>query len=365
MQSFVNLTEAEHLARERLPAAIYEYFSGGAHDEITLAENRRAYERLALRPRVMVDVGHRELATTLLGRPVPMPIVVAPMAMQRMAHPEGELATARAAAQSGALMVVSTLASQTVEDIRAASTLAPWFQLYVYQDRGITAALLERVAAAGYGALVLTVDTPVLGRRERDVRNDFQPPPGITIANLVADRQRATVGGSTGGSALATYFHGTHDASVSWRDLRWLRSVTPLPVLLKGVLRGDDARRAVELGIDGLIVSNHGGRQLDTAIATIRALPEIVQAVEGRIDILVDGGIRRGTDVLKALALGARAAMIGRPVLWGLSVGGEDGVARVLGLLRDELDLAMALCGCPRLGDVTADLVVHRGPTRR
>jgi 4-hydroxymandelate oxidase len=354
---FVNLAEAETEARARLPHDVYCYFAGGAHDELTLAENRRAYDRLALRPRVLVDVGVRDLSTTLLGARVAMPIVIAPMAMQRMAHTDGELATARAAGALGGIMTVSTLATHTLEDIRAATPVPPWFQLYIYKDRGVTHALLERVEAAGYAAVVLTVDTPFLGRRERDVRNAFRAPPGIQVANIVAERQRRELEPVARDSALAAYFHGTHDPTVTWRDLEWLRASTRLPILLKGIVRGDDARLAVEHGARGVVVSNHGGRQLDTAVASIRALPEVADAVGGAIDVLVDGGIRRGTDIVKAIARGARAVMLGRPVLWGLTLGGESGVARVLGLLRDELDLAMALCGCTRLAEITPDLV--------
>jgi 4-hydroxymandelate oxidase len=353
---FVNLSEAEASARERLPYPVYCYYAGGAHDEITLAENRRAYDRIALRPRVLVDVSRRDLSTTVLGERVDLPVLVAPMAFQRMAHPDGELATVRAVEAAGSIMTLSTLSTASVEDVRAATNRPLWFQLYVHQDRSVTRALVERVEALGYGALVLTVDTPLLGRRERDVRNEFQLPPGITIANVMPGGS-TTLGVAERDSALAAYFAGMHDASLTWSDLEWLRSTTRLPVLLKGVLRADDAARAAEHGASGVIVSNHGGRQLDTALATIRALPEIAQAVGGRVELFIDGGIRRGTDVLKAIALGARAVLVGRPVLWGLTVAGEAGVRRVLELLRDELDLAMALCGCARLEEVTADLV--------
>lgn len=357
-RGFVNLLELEALARERLPAGVYAYFAGGAADEITLRENRLAWERLPLRPRVLVDVSVRDASLELPGTRLEFPVLVAPMAMQRMAHPDGELATARAAAATGTTMVVSTLATATVEEIRAACGRTPWFQLYVHQDRSITEALLARVEAAGYGAIVLTVDTPVLGRRERDVRGGFAPPPGIVIANAMRGAT-TRMEGVDDDSALAAYFTARHDASVTWADLAWLRAHTRLPIVLKGVVRGDDARRAVEHGMSGVVVSNHGGRQLDTTLPTTAALPEVAEAVAGCIPVLVDGGIRRGTDVLKALALGARAVMVGRPVLWGLALGGEDGVRRVLALLRDELDLAMALCGAPTLREVTGDLVTQ------
>lgn len=357
MTTFVNLLELEALAKPRLPTAVFDYFAGGAHDEITLGANRRAYESIALRPRVLVDVSHRDLSITLLGATLAFPVLVAPMALQRMAHGDGEMATARAVASLKTLLTVSTLSSVTVEDIRPACALPPWFQIYVHQDRALTEAMLARVAACGYGALVLTVDTPVLGRRERDVRNTFQPPPGIAFANMMTG-QSVKVGASEQDSALAMYFAARHDASVTWKDLAWLRRACPLPLVLKGVMRGDDAKRAADHGVDAVIVSNHGGRQLDTAIATVRALAEVAEAAGPRMPVLVDGGVRRGTDVLKALALGARAVLVGRPVLWGLALDGEAGVARVLTTLRDELDIAMALCGCATVADIQRDLVV-------
>ncbi|MGH7647316.1 MAG: alpha-hydroxy acid oxidase [Gemmatimonadaceae bacterium] len=356
MTTFVNLLELEALAQPRLPTAVFDYFAGGAHDEITLGANRRAYESIALRPRVLVDVSHRDLSTTLLGATLAFPVLVAPMALQRMAHADGEMATARAVASLKTLLTVSTLSSVTVEDIRPACALPPWFQIYVHQDRALTEAMLTRVAACGYGALVLTVDTPVLGRRERDVRNTFQPP-GVAFANMMAG-QGATAGASERDSALAMYFAARHDASVTWKDLAWLRRACPLPLVLKGVMRGDDAKRAADHGVDAVIVSNHGGRQLDTAIPSIRALAEVADAAGPRMPVLVDGGVRRGTDVLKALALGARAVLVGRPILWGLALDGEAGVARVLTTLRDELDIAMALCGCATVADIQRDLVV-------
>jgi len=355
--TFVNLLELEALAKPHLPTAVFDYFAGGAHDEITLGANRGAYDAIALRPRILVDVSRRDLSTTLLGQTLALPVLVAPMALQRMAHTDGELATARAATSVKTVFTVSTLSSVSVEDIRPACGLAPWFQIYVHQDRSLTEAMLARVSACGYGALVLTVDTPVLGRRERDVRNTFQPPPGVAFANMMAGKG-ATTGTSERDSALAMYFAARHDASVTWKDLDWLRRACPMPLVLKGVMRGDDAKRAADHGVDALIVSNHGGRQLDTAIPTIRALAEVADGAGPNVPVLVDGGVRRGTDVLKAIALGARAVLVGRSVLWGLALDGEAGVVRVLTTLRDELDTAMALCGCASLSDIGRDLVV-------
>jgi 4-hydroxymandelate oxidase len=356
MSDALNLRDFESLAAERLSRMAYDYFASGSGDEITLRENESAFSRLALRYRVLVDVSKRSLETTLLGRRIAMPILVAPMAFQRLAHDDGELATARAAAAAGSVMILSTLATYSIEEVRAASSGSLWFQLYVYRDRDITRSLVERAEAAGYEALVLTVDAPLLGRRERDVRNGFSLPEGLPISNLIP-RGLERMAGETNASGLEQYFTDQLNPSLTWADVEWLQSITRLPVLVKGIVRADDAERAVDHGAAGIIVSNHGGRQLDTSIATISALPPIADAVGDRCDLLVDGGIRRGTDVLKALAFGARAVLIGRPVLWGLAVDGEAGVSRVLSLLRDELDLAMALAGCTSPAKVTADLV--------
>lgn len=321
-----------------------------------MRENRDAFERLSLRYRVLRDVSVRSLETTVLGKPVAWPVLIAPTALQRMAHPDGELATARAAEQCGTIMTVSTLATTSAEEVRAATTARLWFQLYVYQNRDATRELVARVERAGYEALVLTVDTPILGRRERDVRNRFRMPPGVVIANLIPEGQE-TLPQVHAGSGLAAHASHVLDPAVSWTDLAWLRSVTKLPILLKGVVRGDDAAKAVGEGVAGIIVSNHGGRQLDTSIPTITALPEVVEAVAGRTEVYVDGGIRRGTDVVKALALGARAVMLGRPILWGLAVDGQRGVEKVLELLRDEFELAMALCGSRTVSELDRDLI--------
>lgn len=360
LDDLINLDDFEARAAARLPASVFAYYAGGAGDEVTVRENRAAFARLALKPRVLVDVNRRDLSITLLGRRLSCPILVAPTAFHRLAHPLGEVATARAAAAAGTTMVLSTLSTCTVEEVARAAPGPLWFQLYIYRDRGATRALVERAAAAGCGALVLTVDAPLLGRREADVRHRFHLPAGLSVKHLEAaglDRlpERAE------GSGLAAYFASLLDPALTWRDVEWLRSLTPLPLLIKGVLRADDAVRAAESGAAGVIVSNHGGRQLDTAPATITVLAEVAEALEGRAEVLMDGGVRRGTDVVKALALGAKAVLVGRPVLWGLAAGGERGVARVLALLREELDLAMALCGCRSVGEVTKDLVQPGG----
>jgi 4-hydroxymandelate oxidase len=354
--TFCNLHEVEARARATLPAATFDYFAGGSCDELTLAENLRAFEALALRPRVLVDVSRRELGTSLLGTPVAAPIVVAPMAFQRLAHPDGELGMARAAGSLGLAMTASTFSTCSLEEIAAVATGPLWFQLYVHQDRELTRDLVQRAEAAGYRALVLTVDVAEIGRRERDDRNSFRLSTDLRVANFQSGMSQP-LQGDTEGSGLARFIHGMRDASFSWKDLAWLRAQVGLPLVLKGVLRADDALRAVDHGAAGIVVSNHGGRQLDTAVAGLRALPEIAAALSGKALVLVDGGVRRGTDIVKALALGAHAVMLGRPALWGLAVEGEAGARRVLELLRNELDLAMALCGTPRLSDIGNDLL--------
>lgn len=356
----INLFEYESLARKHLSQMALDYFASGAWDEVTLADNRAAFARYKLRPRVLVDVSRRELSTTLLGQPLPMPILVAPMAFQCLASPEGELATARAAAEVGAGMVLSTLSTKSLEEVAIASNLLGqsclWFQLYIHRDRGLTRALVERAEAAGFNALCLTVDAPLLGRRERDQRHEFSLPSGMELANLVA-LSDMKIPHTPGESGLFAYVAQQFDPSLTWRDVEWLQSLTPLPVAAKGILRGDDALRAVEYGVKAVIVSNHGGRQLDGAIATIDALSEVVTAVGDQVEVLVDGGVRRGADVLKALALGAKAVLVGRPVLWGLAVEGETGVRHVLELLQNELEVAMALSGCATIPAIDASLV--------
>lgn len=343
-----NLTieDFEEAARERLPEMVFDYFAGGSGEEWTLRENTRAYGRWVIRPRVLVDVSSVDVRTTVLGEELPFPIILAPTAFQRMAHRDGELATARGAASLDALMVVSTIATVSLEEI-AGTGVSRWFQVYVLKDRDITAAMVKRAHAAGYGAVVLTVDTPLLGRRLRDERNRFALPPGIGLANLEGSALPAS-----SGSGLFSFFLDRHDASLTWDDVVWLRSLSPLPLVLKGILTAEDTRLAVDAGAEAIVVSNHGGRQLDGAPATLDVLSEVVEAAEGRTEVLLDGGIRRGSDVFKALALGARAVLVGRPYLWGLAVNGEEGVRRVLEIIRDDLILTMALAGRPSVADI-------------
>jgi 4-hydroxymandelate oxidase len=356
LPAMIEIMDFEAPARANLSKMAYDYYASGANDQITLRENIDAFARWQLHPRMMVDVSHIDLSLTLFGQAHSLPLVIAPTAFQRMAHPDGEIATARAAAAQGVGMGLSTIASTSLEDVATVAPPQRWYQLYVYKDRDITRNLVERAEAHGYTALALTVDTPKFGRRYADVRNGFHLPDGIAMPNLErAGLQK--LGAVAGESGLAAYSASLFDASLTWRDVTWLKSITRLPVVVKGVLRADDAQLAIEHGADGIIVSNHGGRQLDTVPATIDVLPAIAAAVQGRVPLLLDGGVRRGTDILKALALGAQAVMVGRPILWGLAVGGQAGVERVLTILRDELHLAMMLAGCPNLAALDTSLV--------
>jgi isopentenyl diphosphate isomerase/L-lactate dehydrogenase-like FMN-dependent dehydrogenase len=336
----LNLLEYERLAADLLEPGAYGYFSGGAGDELTMADNLAAYRRWQFRPRVLVDVSHVSTATTVLGRQIALPVLVAPVAWQRAAHPDGEGATARATAAAGTIMCLSTFANATLAEI-AASGAARWFQLYVPRDPGLAAETIGAAVAHGFEALVLTVDTPVIGRRERDFRTGFvvQHPPGldwVRVAQLTP--------------------HGVGELvspAVTWDDVERFAELSSLPVVLKGIMTPEDARLACEHGAAGIVVSNHGGRQLDGVPATLDVLEEVVEAVDGRLEVLLDGGIRRGADAVKALALGARAVLIGRPAVWGLTVAGEQGVRHVLELLRAEIALALQLLGCPDVAAVT------------
>ena len=353
----INVFDLEKLAAQKLPTLAFDYFASGACDERTLAANISAYQEIWLRPKMLVDVSDRHLDTTVLGTNISAPILVAPMAFQCMADPEGEIATAKAVARFGTVMAVSTLSNYSMEEVAAATDAHLWFQLYVYKDRGITRDLVQRAEAAGCTALVITVDSPLLGRREKDVRNKFNLPEHLRCGNLANAAGMQNLPHDSKDSGLAVYIASLYDTSLTWKDLVWLKSITKLPVAVKGILRGDDAVRAIECGATAIIVSNHGGRQLDTAVPTIKALPEVVKAVAGQAEVYVDGGIRRGTDIIKAIAFGARAVLVGRPILWGLAVAGETGALTVLDMLRGELDLAMALSGCRTIGDITADLL--------
>lgn len=358
----LSVADYETLAAARMEASAWDYYAGAAGDERTLAENAAAFGRIKLLPRVLVDVSRIDTTVTAAGQPLSMPIMLAPTAFNKLAHPQGEVAAARAAASAGTLMVASTIATCTLEDIAQASPGPRWFQLYVYKERAVTTELVARAEAAGYRAIVLTVDTPVLGRRERDARNEFTLPPGVGIANFAGLKERLEHAPGWGpGSSFSAYVHNLFDASLTWESVEWLRKFTRLPILLKGILTPEDARKAVSAGASGIIVSNHGGRQLDDAVATIDALPAIADAVGGSVEVFVDGGIRRGADVFKAVALGARAVLIGRPYLWALAVNGEQGVRDVLEILRSELELTMALAGRPSISAIDRTAIAGRG----
>ena len=330
---YLTVDDYEPAARELLPPDVYDYYAGGAGDEWTLEENRRAFERWAIRPRMLTGAYPPDASRELLGTPLSCPVLIAPWAYQALAHPDGEPATARAAARVGTIMVVSTTALDRLEQVGTASTFPKWWQLYVFTDREFTAEMLRRVHAAGYAAVCFTVDFPVGGLRHRDTRSGFEMPYGTT--------------------------QGEHafDPHISWRDLAWIRELAPVPLLVKGIMTAEDAKVALDQGVDGIVVSNHGGRQLDGVAAPISVVPEIVAAVEGRIPVLIDGGVRRGIDVFKALALGASAVLVGRPAVWGLTVAGEQGVVDVLTILRAELENAMTLAGVRTVDEITPAFV--------
>ena len=350
LASLLNIADYAQAAKRNVPKDVLDYFEGGALDEITLRENTAGWERLKLHYRVLAGVKTRDLSTTVLGQPISMPVTVAPTAFHRLACEAGEISTARAAKTARTLFILSSLSNTAMEAVFAEAASPRWFQLYIYKDRGITRELVQRAEAAGAEAIVLTVDAPGLGTRERDARNSFRLPEGVGVANL-APLGKGNFPQVTG-SALAAYVQANFKDDLGLDDLDWLCASTRLPVVVKGVCRGDDARQAAEHGAKGIVVSNHGGRQLDTAPATSEVLPRIAEAVGDLCEIYVDGGIRRGSDVLKAIGLGARAVLVGRPILWGLCVGGEKGGLHVLEILRRELDEAMLLSGCTSLRDI-------------
>lgn len=355
-----SVDEFEALARDRLSEMAYGYFVGGAGDERTVRANVAAWDEHDIWTRALVDVSARTTATQLLGLDLPTPLLVAPTALHQLAHPDGELATIRACNAAGVPMVVSSIASTRLEDICAQATVPVLLQLYIGADRGFTREFLQRAEAAGCAAVELTVDTPIWGTRRREAVTGFHLPDGVDVVNLRHETggERAAVSGNpSAGGSIGEVLGWTISSNLTWADLEWLCSTTALPILPKGICRPDDARRAVDAGASGIVVSNHGGRQLDGAPPTARSLPRVVDAVGDAVPVVVDGGIRRGTDVLRALALGARAVQVGRPVLWGLGAAGDAGVHRVLELLVTEFDQAMALSGCAAVDDITADLL--------
>ncbi len=344
----INLFEFEELARERLPKEEYDYIAGGATDELSVDRNRRAYASWALRPRVLRDVSALDLSTTVLGKKAALPVLIAPCGGHKKAHPDGEFATFRAAAACGAIFTVSANASSSFEELAKAAAGRLWLQLYPFRDRAMTKEWLARAKTAGYEAVVVTLDSQWPPKRERDLRNNYKRMRGVNFPKAPEGANLARRDGGAGGS----------DPAATWKDLEWIKSAADLPIVAKGIMTGEDAALCAEAGADAAIVSNHGGRHLDNTLATIEILPEAVAAVKGKIEILLDGGIRRGADVVKALALGAKAVFIGRPLFWGLAVDGERGVVRVLDILRDEIQIAMAKCGRPTIASIDSTVVV-------
>lgn len=350
----INLFDYEALARERVEKGAWDYFQGGSDDEVTMRACSAGFERIRLRPRMLVDVSACDTSTTVLGTPVSMPVLIAPSAYHGLAHIEAECETVRGAGLSRTLMTASTFSNRSLEEIARAASGPLWLQLYLYRNLHISGKVVQRAEAAGYRAIVLTSDTPVLGKRERDLRNNFHLPSHLKEGNFAEELADAEAEAQIQAQANS-YLPLPHNPT--WDTVDWLRTVTSLPIILKGLLTAEDALLALEHGAAGIIVSNHGGRQLDGAVASIEALPEIVEAVNGRCEVYIDGGVRRGTDVLKALALGARAVLIGRPALWGLAVNGADGVHQILEILREELSTAMALSGRPTIASIDRSLV--------
>jgi (S)-2-hydroxy-acid oxidase len=357
----VNVAEYERYAKNTLSRNAHDYYASGSNDMITLRENRDAFARLRIIPRALVDVSHISMETTVLGKKVASPILIAPTAMQQMAHPDGEVATAKAAARLNTLMCISSWSTKSMEEVAAATPDSlRWFQLYVYKDRNVVFDLVRRAEKSGYLALAVTVDTPILGRREADIKNNFALPSHLTLGNFAKSGGAHATGinsTGTGGSGLAAYVSSLIDRTLTWKDIIWLRGITSLKIVVKGIMSVADAECAISSGIDAIWVSNHGARQLDTTPATIEVLPDIVRAVAGKVEVYVDGGITRGTDVFKCLALGARAVFIGRPVLWGLARNGEEGVLHILTLLMDELQLAMALAGTANIDSIKPSFI--------
>jgi 4-hydroxymandelate oxidase len=353
----VNIFEYEALAKERLPQAEYDFIAGGATDEVTLKRTRAVFDAIMLRPRMLVDISQRDLSTTVLGQRVAFPILLDPAGNHGRAHQDGELATARAAGAMGTVMLLSSGSSYTLEEVAKAATGPIWFQQYLYRDRGLTKLMAERTQAAGYSALCLTLDSTVRAKRERNIRNHYSNPPSPNYAGL--EVQEMTWSTSSDAPRGANQLI---DRAATWPYLDWLVANTPLPLVVKGIMTAEDGRQCLEHGVRGVIVSNHGARQLDTTFASIEVLPEVVEAVDGRIEVYLDGGIRRGTDVLKALALGARAVLIGRPLFWGLAVDGEAGLRAVLQMLRDELEMAMGMCGRPTIQSIDISLLGSMSP---
>ncbi|KAL0022457.1 hypothetical protein WJX79_003021 [Trebouxia sp. C0005] len=358
---FYNLEEVDALALKVLPKAVHDYFAAGADTETTVRDNRQAFQRLRLVPRVMVNVANIDLTYELLGRKLSMPVLVAPMSAMLMAHKEGEPATARAAVKANTSMIVSTMATTSLEDVAKASKGSPLliFQLYVQRDRDFTASLIRKAERSGYGAIMVTVDSPRVGNREADERNKYRIREDLAYQNLKDLSLRVQPHDKISAAGTVNIFNSNMDDTLTWDFVTWVKTVTKIPLFVKGVLSPRDARSAVDAGVDGIVLSNHGGRQLDHSPAPLDMVASVRRAIGTRVPLLMDGGIRRGTDVLKALALGADAVLLGRPVMFGLALDGQKGVERILELLKRELELAMVLAGCSSLQDISKDLVME------
>lgn len=343
----INLFEFEALAKERLPKAEYDYIAGGATDEISVDRNRRAYESWALRPRVLRDVSALDLSTSVLGTKVNLPVLIAPCGAHKRAHPDGEAATFRAATACGTILTVSANSNTSFEELAKAAEGHLWLQLYPFRDREMTKDWLRRAKEARYNAVCVTLDSQWPPKRERNIRNNYRRTRGVNYPKAGVETPRPAGRAGEGSDPAAT-----------WKDLEWIKSASDLPVVAKGIMTGEDVELCADAGADAVIVSNHGGRHLDNTLATIEVLSEAVAAAKGKMEILLDGGIRRGADVVKALALGARAVFIGRPLFWGLAVDGEQGVIRVLSILREEIEITMAKCGRPTVASIDSTVVV-------
>ncbi|HUP15770.1 MAG TPA: alpha-hydroxy acid oxidase [Acidimicrobiia bacterium] len=373
----VTVADLRSIARRRLPGGVFDYIDGGAEDELTLAANIHAYRRVTFRPRVLRDVGEVDISASLLGKPLSLPLVLAPTGFTRIADPAGELAVARAAERAGVPYALSTLGTRSIEEVAAVNTSRLWFQVYVWRDRALVADLVQRAAASGYEALCLTVDTAVFGRRERDVRRGFTLPPKLGLSTALdgivhpgwtwqflrsepivfANVTGRAVGDGANAVTLADYVARQFDPGLSWKDVEWLRGQWSGPIVIKGIQTVDDARIAADAGVEAIAISNHGGRQLDSAPAALDLVPEIAEAVGDRIEIICDGGVRRGSDIVKALALGANACMAGRAYLYGLGAAGEAGVDHVLDMFSFDMKRTMALIGCTTIKEVNRDFV--------
>ena len=349
----VNIFEYQELAERLLPKAEADFIAGGATDEITLRRTRAVFDSIMLRPRMLVDISRTDLSTTVLGQRIELPVMLDPTGGHGRAHPQGELTTARAAGAMRTVMLVSSGSTYRLEEVAEAADGPIWFQQYLYRDRGFTMDLAQRARDAGFTALCITLDSTVRAKRERNIRNEYVGQRSPNYSDLELPQQQPWNVSSDAPRGV----DGLISRSATWSELDWLAASTPLPLLVKGIMTGEDARLCVDHGVKALIVSNHGARQLDTTFATIEVLPEVVAAVDGRLEVYMDGGIRRGTDVLKALALGARAVLIGRPLFWGLAVDGEAGLRTVLQMLKDELEMAMTMCGCPRVDSIDAGVL--------